>query len=113
MPEGTGTTFEEAKKCFKCGNPGEETSQTRAPNGVKGILHFITCRTPFCPWEDTNWVVQVNDDGSIPTRNTSKRQDKMYPELPMTAGQRALDNLQKQVEAETQGQAEIYRPTGF
>jgi len=27
---------------------------------------MVWCRTEGCPWEDTAWPVQINEDGSIP-----------------------------------------------
>lgn len=83
MAATTDTTYEEAKRCPKCGNPGEETTTARGPHG--STVHTFTCRTELCRWYNTGWVVQVNADGSIPLRGAG---EKDFPDL--TPGQEAM-----------------------
>lgn len=72
MPD---NSFELAKRCPKCNMPGAEVSQipTERPNGRgKAVIHLIKCvNEGRCVWADevppTTWIVQVNQDGTIPT----------------------------------------------
>lgn len=90
------TTFEEAKRCPRCKFPGEETAVLPGDRGSK--VHTLVCRTPGCPWENTNWIVQVQRDGSIPLRKTG---DKDFPELPMWAqnqGRRMVELVEHELD---------------
>ena len=50
-------TFEDAKRCPKCGNPGEaEGDRTQVS---------ITCRNPRCLWFETPWIVDLKGDGLV------------------------------------------------
>jgi len=73
------TTFEEAKQCPKCSNPGEDRI-TRIAKGMKPgtTTHHIYCMSVLCPWYDTCWIVQVNPDGSIPPATNHVGQPKVY-----------------------------------
>ena len=71
-----GTTFEEAKRCPKCGQPGEEGKWTRGPRGSK--VWQIWCRRELCPWYNTPWMVQVNPDGSVPPPQDHTHSPKVY-----------------------------------
>jgi hypothetical protein len=85
------TTWEDAKRCPKCGNPGNDSVVTPLGNGSK--IHTIYCENPTCRWYETSWIVQVMADGSIPVR---KPGEKDYPELSpgvAAAAQRQLDTL--------------------
>jgi hypothetical protein len=105
------TTFEEAKLCPKCGLPGEEGNPTPARNGrgqpVKVFL--IWCRNEACKWFNTNWVVQINPDGTVPTA-FSQVGDKQYPRLSQESQSRIEDNIMRQLKAETQAGAEVINP---
>jgi hypothetical protein len=77
------TTWEEAIKCPRCGHAGQETSTARVMGrlgrgGRGATIHLITCRTPGCKWENTKYMVQVNADGSIPTQDFFRNEDKIY-----------------------------------
>jgi hypothetical protein len=73
-------TFEEAKICPKCKQPGEQTHVENGPRGSK--IHTITCKTAVCTWFETGWVVQVLSDGTIPVRESGPRgQDKDFAKL--------------------------------
>lgn len=78
MAESTEPTFEIAKRCPRCEQPGQEVETRRQRDGSK--LHTFMCRNARCRWNNTTYVVQVNSDGSIPPPNTHR--PKTFPALP-------------------------------
>jgi hypothetical protein len=72
------TTFEEAKCCPKCKEPGEDRKTESVPNKPGVTLHWIYCATARCKWFDTPWAVQVNKDGSIPPETNHTGKPKIY-----------------------------------
>jgi hypothetical protein len=79
MAEATLPTFEEAKRCPKCNQPGEDRATRPAPGLVRGTtLHVIYCVTKLCPWFETSWFVQVNPDGSVPAPKNHSGEPKIY-----------------------------------
>jgi hypothetical protein len=70
------TTFEQAKLCQRCGQPGMDvgTSPSKKP-GVK--VHSIRCDNERCVWYNTVWLVQVNQDGSVPVAD--HHQERQFP----------------------------------
>lgn len=86
MAESMEPTFEEAKRCPRCQNPGQQTNSRRQPDG--STLHTFTCRNSRCRWYDTTYVVQVNSDGTVPPPNTHRQ--KTFPALPERS-QEAVD----------------------
>jgi hypothetical protein len=80
----TDSTFEEARRCPRCGEPGEASGQhsisSRNRDGTRrqGItagarLHQFFCRNSRCRWYNTPWEVQVNPDGTIPPADAPNR----------------------------------------
>lgn len=72
------TTWEEAKRCPRCKNPGVEISRRPGPHG--SALHTIQCKTERCQWFNTTYIVQVMSDGSV--ANPTIDRDKSFPKLP-------------------------------
>jgi hypothetical protein len=78
----TETTYEEATRCPKCGNPGEVAikapapRQARLPRGTQ--IHTVYCRRELCPWNNTCWMVQVNADGTVPAPKNHRGEPKLY-----------------------------------
>lgn len=72
------TTFEEAKRCPICSNPGKELDSRRGPRG--STLHRIECASPRCRWYGTAYVVQINRDGTIPPATLNR--EKSFRPLP-------------------------------
>jgi len=105
------TTFEEAKRCPKCDKPGEDMGgNPSAKQGVK--VHLVYCRTPGCEWENTNWLVQVNADGTVPEAY-SQLGPKQYPKLSPESETRVRESMEAQLRAETApGGGEIRNPHG-
>jgi hypothetical protein len=85
-------TYEEAKRCPICGEPGvlkgvqlppaDSVAQRQygIPRGAK--VETYHCVNERCRWNGTGWAVQVNPDGSIPDRTKALAKDKDFPALP-------------------------------
>lgn len=105
------TTYEEAKRCPKCKEPGLEVGDTAAPRGrgvtIGARLKHIQCRNQRCKWFDgAPYLVQTNPDGTVPPPNMHR--EKQFRALPDDGG-RTAENLQRQFEAEMLANAEIHR----
>lgn len=115
MTDDTRTTFEEAKLCPKCKRAGEVRKSFKAENarGKMVDVHLVYCTTELCPWFGSPWVVQVNDDGTIP-QPYSQLGDKQYPKLSQESVSRVEDNIRRQLQAETEqgGHGELRNPYG-
>jgi hypothetical protein len=74
----TDTTYEEARRCPRCNNPGAVAGTRRGPHG--STLNSFVCKTPRCRWFETQYVVQINADGTIPEPTLDR--DKSFPKLP-------------------------------
>lgn len=74
------TTYEEAKRCPKCHNPGEQVRDVAAPPPTIGRLHLFRCRNERCEWFETDWPVQVRPDGTVVQPDDHKG-PKRYPEF--------------------------------
>lgn len=73
------TTFEEAKRCPRCEEPGRDTGRTqRGPHG--STLRIIECVNPRCRWFNTTYIIQTNADGTIPEPTLTR--DKSFRPLP-------------------------------
>jgi hypothetical protein len=114
VPETQDTTYEEARRCPKCGNPGEVDSikdgPRNLPRGTK--IHTVYCRNQVCPWLDTCWLVQVNSDGTVPPPSNHKGERKLYEHFE-DHDQMARDimsALQAQQDATTKPGAEVRNP---
>lgn len=94
------TTIDEAKRCPRCRNAGQETSASKGPKGETVIVY--TCRTAGCRWEGTGWVVQVNADGSIPERKPGPKMFEPMNKYQQAAAKRWLEQIKE----------EESRPTG-
>lgn len=85
-------TFEEAKRCPKCDELGEDTGSRRGSKGSR--IHTVFCRNSACRWYNTSWVVQRMPDGTVPEREYSPH-EKTFPAIPGMTRERA----QREVEA--------------
>lgn len=100
------TTYEEAKRCPRCGEMGEHASELdrslSSPRGAKLTQFF--CRNNRCKWFNTSWAVQVNPDGTIPPALLNR--EKRFPALPGDGG-RTEAAIRAQVSREIDGGGEI------
>jgi len=113
-PQGVQSTYEEATRCPKCKVPGQVTSKTPARGDARPgtTVHMVYCRNDQCQWFDTNWVVQVNPDGSVPPPQNHGAHNKNYPmsrAVVPDEDQRVVDSIRKQLEAETKPGSEVRR----
>ena len=100
-------TYEVAKRCPKCDLPGQLMSIS--PTQRRGVVvHNIYCRNAACKWFDTNWVVQVNADGSVPPPIT--QQEKAFPTLAANLSQG--DEYTRRIEAALARQVELEQTPG-
>lgn len=89
----TSITFEEARRCPKCDQPGQvqekEERTIVANDGKRATVRVVRCMNKRCRWFDTDWIIQVNDDGTVPVREG--HQPKAYPSLPGMTTERAQE----------------------
>jgi hypothetical protein len=107
------TTYEEAKKCPKCGRVGEVRGKRQAPNLPRGtMIHTVYCVTELCKWFDTPFYVQVNPDGSVPPPRNHTGEKKHYIgfEGHDDLAKRIVDNVRAQHEKEKDEHYEIKNP---
>src|SRR5689334_22341124 len=116
----TETTLEEARRCYKCGQPGRKGSEAPAPlrnrDGTRkfGIapgtmLHSYICENERCKAFGTVVrIIQVNPDGTIPLPDTKRTKEfPLRPDL-VAEVQEAVDR-QLALETNKDGTAEIHR----
>lgn len=91
------TTFEEARRCPRCEQPGTEIGQKtgRVRGATRGaVFHEIACMNERCRWHNTTWVVQTNPDGTVPQAQTERR-EKFFHRLP----ERNQEDIDRQMNA--------------
>ncbi len=66
-------TYEDAKRCPECGQPGKVASTQHRRDGNR--IELIECGNMLCPWYTEQWAVQIRPDGTIPVRNPK---DKIF-----------------------------------
>lgn len=94
MPD---TTLEEARRCFKCNAPGELTKTLPGPRG-RYKIHVYTCKNERCQkCNEVIRIVQVNADGSIPTRGKGQKEFP-NPDRMNSLGKSYLDYLNSEIE---------------
>lgn len=74
----TDTSFDEARRCPRCDEPGRGIRDFPGPGGSR--FHSIMCLNQRCRWHNTTYLIQVNPDGTIPPPTTDR--DKNFPALP-------------------------------
>jgi hypothetical protein len=105
----TDTTLEEARRCPKCEQPGQEAGEQRVTGrdvtrGAK--LRSYLCMNQRCRWYgQVCRLIQINPDGTIP--QPSKR-EKSFPTVPDLT-QQVNDAVERQLRLELGGGAEIHR----
>ncbi len=91
--------FEEARRCPRCDNPGEQKSVRPAADRSK--LYIFTCQNGACVWFETDWVVQKLEDGTVPVREASRQ--KTFPQVPGMTQEKAQRQLEETIKDEERG----------
>jgi len=99
------TTYDAARRCPKCQEPGMETGRKSFHDGSKQLT--ITCGNERCPWFNTNYAISVRPDGSVPEPNMIR--DKHYPSLPVDRTEQVQQAIDNQINAERGTGAEVSR----
>ena len=74
------TTLATASKCPKCNNTGDLIS--KQPTEVPQLTgHVYECKYKLCVWFNTRWIVTVDEDGKVPTRDPG-HDPARFPALP-------------------------------
>lgn len=97
-------SFEEAKLCPKCGEPGEEIGKSRADKRIV----YVQCNNERCVWYNTNWLIQKNEDGTVPVREPGDNTDKQFPTVPGMSVVRAERTIDSDIYDDTKSK----RPDG-
>lgn len=88
------TTLEEARRCPRCEQPGQERMMRPAPPPAVGVLHFFACENQRCEWFDEVWPVQTRPDGTV-VQPDDNRGDKRYRPMSndmISRGQRIVED---------------------
>ena len=88
----TETTFEVAKRCPICTEPGRDTGRTqRGPHG--STIRIIECANSRCRWFNTTYLIQTNADGTIPEPTTNR--DKSFRPLPNRTDEQVANMIRR------------------
>jgi hypothetical protein len=98
------TTYEEARRCSRCGDPGRLVRKDRMQDR-SGKLHVLTCDNKRCRRYQTNWLIQVNPDGTIPPPITDR--EKRFRPLPKRRSEDVQEALDRQLAAELTKNSEV------
>ena len=106
------TTLEEAKRCPKCEQPGEQTNVLPAQKDqMRGTQNYeFQCRNERCKWYEEKYYVTLRPDGTIPDPYSSRNQTRLYPKRDFSREKDIVDALHRQVELEKRGGAEVRNP---
>jgi len=92
------TTFEEACRCWRCGQPGKEVARKKAAERHQGYVAVIECITKLCHNFAERWIVQIRPDGTIPDRSSDRPGLKVFTSLSdaqISAGEATVRNLER------------------
>lgn len=103
------TSWEEARRCPKCTDPGRSSDPT--PTGERDGSTYVvmTCGNPRCKWYEQSWTIRVRADGTIPPAVTQR--EKTFVTRPNAPSAEDWERvISKQVAQETKpGGGEITR----
>lgn len=91
MPD---TTYEQAKRCPQCKEPGSEVGTRKPKDAPRGtLIHIFECANTRCPNVDERWLVQTNPDGTIPQPGNKGPKTFQMPSQSSALMQRAREEL--------------------
>lgn len=87
-------TLEEASRCPRCEQPGDNTTEQKIDGGAKGsVIRTYFCRNERCRWHNTSWIVQVKSDGTVPMRGPGDKEFNLLTDSEKAAGYRILEDV--------------------
>lgn len=93
-------SWNEASKCFKCGESGIEVGSHTGP--MKGsTVKTLRCDNERCRGYDDmpqfrwSWIVQVNQDGTIPVREARGPKQFQLDRNVESISKRVVENLER------------------
>lgn len=93
-------TIDEAKRCPRCSQAGQESGNHRGPKGSR--VYTFVCMNEVCPWYETGWIVQVNSDGTIPEREAGPKEFEKLPNFDANK-ERVEEQIRREAEEQTRG----------
>jgi hypothetical protein len=63
-----------------------------------GKIYNIRCKNEACIWYNTDWVVTVLSDGTVPVRDGN--QEKTFPAMPGMSSEKAKKSVEAIVDDE-------------
>lgn len=84
-------TWEEASKCPRCEQRGQEVTQFSGPN--RSTIHTLECRNERCSWFESRWIVQRLEDGSVPQRAGGQKEFPPIPGLSREQAERVVEAI--------------------
>lgn len=86
------TSFDERRRCPKCEHLG---SVKLVESRRDGKSYAARCENERCPWYNTEWVFDVNPDGSLPEVRPHRKQYR-----PLPGGDARTDEVRASIDAE-------------
>lgn len=103
------TTFEEAKRCPDCKEPGLEIGANKLGLNAEvtrgAVIHTFQCRNERCQGFELNWIVQTNPDGSIPQPDPNRQ--KFFPKIDPSMQDKYVERLQRDLQMEMTAGTEL------
>lgn len=71
------TTYDEARRCYRCKELGRQVGKQRAPERHMGEFHVYRCQNERCIGFERDWIIQVRPDGTVP--KPEMKREKSFP----------------------------------
>jgi hypothetical protein len=93
------TTYEEAKRCPRCEQPGKVMGihMNHPRPGAK--VETYECVNELCVTYKQRWLVQINFDGTIPTRQKGPKEFQVDQQA-LDYGKAQVEQIKHQMEEE-------------
>src|SRR5258708_28647081 len=99
----TDSTFERAKRCPRCGQPGELSNTIKNYPRPGAEVATYVCVNELCITRGEGWIIQVNADGTIPERQEGPKQFEASPQA-MSYGKAIVEQTKHQMD---KGEVEV------
>lgn len=86
------TTWEIASRCPKCNEQGIDTGRTKQLRD-RSQVRTLRCDNERCSWYDTTWIVQVNEDNTVPIRQAHEKEFPNVSPLDYKRAQEAIRRI--------------------